>query len=320
VADVLNPGASGRLETRGRIDYFLKGRGLTHLFQPVFDLTSGKCFAVEALARFSGQPRRTPDVWFAEAHAMGAGVDLEVVSVKKALVAMSRLPPGIAMCVNAGPEATGSDEVRQLVAACDSRRVVMELTEQVKVDDYPQLSHALKQLRLMGVRLAIDDTGAGFASLAHILKLAPDLIKLDRELTSGIDRDPVRCALAAALVSFASQTGWRSSPRGSRPYPSSRYSEDLAFVTDRDFSSVDRHRSTRFPAVSPDKRSRLRPRGRRKPRPDRGDCEGKRDRPYAGCVHPRPLVATQQLGKLGPRSSRRRSRTTGALPTRRHVS
>jgi len=207
VADVLNPGASGRLETRGRIDYFLNGRGLTHLFQPVFDLRSGKCFAVEALARFSGRPRRTPDAWFAEAHDMGVGVELEVVSVKKALASLFRLPAGIALCVNARPEAMGSDEVRQLVAACDSRRVVMELTEQVKVDDYPRLSHALKQMRLIGVRLAIDDTGAGFASLAHILKLAPDLIKLDRELTCGIERDPVRSALGAALVSFASRTG-----------------------------------------------------------------------------------------------------------------
>src|ERR1039457_5235451 len=80
-----------------------------------------------------------------------------------------------------------SDEVRKLIASCDSRRVVVELTEQVKVDDYSRLSYALRQLRLMGVRLAIDDTGAGFASLAHILKLTPDIIKLDRELTSGID-------------------------------------------------------------------------------------------------------------------------------------
>jgi EAL domain-containing protein (putative c-di-GMP-specific phosphodiesterase class I) len=60
---------------------------------------------------------------------------------------------------------------------------------------------------LLGVRLAIDDTGAGFASFAHILKLAPEIIKLDRELTSGIDHDPVRAALATALVSFASQLG-----------------------------------------------------------------------------------------------------------------
>jgi EAL domain-containing protein (putative c-di-GMP-specific phosphodiesterase class I) len=83
----------------------------------------------------------------------------------------------------------------------------MELTEEAKVDDYAQLSRALDQLCLLGVRLAIDDTGAGFSSFAHILKLAPDIIKLDRELTSGIDHDPVRAALATALVSFASQLG-----------------------------------------------------------------------------------------------------------------
>ena len=207
VANVLNPGAMGRLEARGRIDSFLNGRGLSHVFQPVFDLTSGKCFAVEALARFSGQPGRTPDVWFAEAHAAGVGVELEVVSAKRALASMPRLPAGIALCVNAGPAALGSDEVCQLITTCDSRRVVLELTEQVRVDDYPLLSHTLEQLRCLGARLAIDDTGAGFASLAHILKLAPELIKLDRELTSGIDHDPVRSALGAALVSFAASTG-----------------------------------------------------------------------------------------------------------------
>jgi len=196
----------GGLETRSRVERVLKGRGLTHVFQPVFDITSGDLFAVEALARFSGQPRQTPDLWFAEAHAMGIGVELEIASVKQALASLPRLPEGIALCVNAGPTAMASDEMLQLLMASQSKRIVMELTEQLKVDDYPGLSHALKQLRFMGVRLAIDDTGAGFASLAHILKLGPDTIKLDRELTSGIDRDPVRHALAAALVSFASQT------------------------------------------------------------------------------------------------------------------
>ena len=170
-------------------------------------MTSGELFGVEALARFSARPKRTPDIWFADAHAMGIGVTLEVASVKEALASLSHLPEDIALCINAGPEAMASDEVLQLLRASDSRRIVMELTEQVKVDDYPRLSCALKQLRLMGVRLAIDDTGAGFASLAHILKLAPDIIKLDRELVSGIDHDPVRGALAAALVTFAGKTG-----------------------------------------------------------------------------------------------------------------
>lgn len=207
VANVLNPGAMRRLEARNRVDRFLKGRGLTHVFQPVFDLSSGDCFAVEALARFSGRPRRGPDVWFAEAHAMGVGVELEIASIKRALSALPLLPADVTLCVNAGPEAIISDEVHRLLENCDSRRVVMELTEETRVDDYTGLSCALDQLCLIGARLAIDDTGAGFASFAHILKLAPDLIKLDRELTSGIDHDAVRAALATALVTFAAGIG-----------------------------------------------------------------------------------------------------------------
>ncbi len=100
-----------------------------------------------------------------------------------------------------------STELFQLLATVDGSRIVMELTEQAHVDDYPRLAGSLEHLYAMGVRLAIDDTGAGFASLAHILKLAPNIIKLDRELTSGIDRDPVRITLAAALVSFAAGLG-----------------------------------------------------------------------------------------------------------------
>ncbi len=207
IANVLNPGALGRLETQSRLDRFLGGRGLTHVFQPVFDITTGDCFAVEALARFSGGAKQSPDVWFAEAHAIGIGVQLEVTSIRRALRAQARLPEGITLCVNAGPEAIVCDEVGELLATCDALRIVMELTEETKVEDYPRLSSALDRLCLLGVRLAIDDTGAGFASFAHILKLAPDIIKLDRELTSGIDHDPVRAALATALVSFAAKLG-----------------------------------------------------------------------------------------------------------------
>ncbi len=207
VANVLNPGASSRLEIRRRIDRVLKGHGLSHVFQPVFDLRSGECFAVEALARFAGRPKRTPDVWFAEAHAMGDGIDLEVISARRALSYSRRLPRGVALCVNASPEAMISEELLHVLEGSDAEHLVMELTEEARVDDYPRLSRVLDEMRLKGVRLAIDDTGAGFASLAHILKLVPDFIKLDRELTSGIDHDPVRIALATALVSFASGLG-----------------------------------------------------------------------------------------------------------------
>ncbi len=204
VANVLSPGAMTRIERRSWVDRFLRGQGLTHAFQPIFDIRTGECFAVEALARFSGQPNRPPDVWFAEAHEMGVGVELELVSVKRALRCLEKLPPDVDLCVNAGPGAMASDDLARLLKLSEPGRVVFELTEETRVDDYPRLSLVLDRLYAMGVRLAIDDTGAGFASLAHILKLVPNVIKLDRELIAGIDRDPVRATLAMALVSFAS--------------------------------------------------------------------------------------------------------------------
>ncbi|MGA8680923.1 MAG: EAL domain-containing protein [Acidimicrobiales bacterium] len=206
VANVLSPGTVGGLEARRRIERVLEGQRLMHHFQPIFDLWSGELFAFEALARFPGKPKRPPDQWFAEAHAAGLGVELEIASMRTALESLSGLPPGIGLCLNAGPDALADEEVLGLLIESDPGRIVIELTEQVPVDDYPRLGDYLARLRLMGARLAIDDTGAGFASLAHILKLSPDLIKLDRALTTGIDCDPVRRALAAALVAFTEQT------------------------------------------------------------------------------------------------------------------
>jgi len=62
-------------------------------------------------------------------------------------------------------------------------------------------------LRERGLRLAVDDAGAGYASFRHILQLKPDIIKLDRSLISGLNANRDQLALAAALVSFAEKTG-----------------------------------------------------------------------------------------------------------------
>jgi EAL domain-containing protein (putative c-di-GMP-specific phosphodiesterase class I) len=84
---------------------------------------------------------------------------------------------------------------------------VLELTEHNPVDDYPTLLDALDRFRRWGGRIAIDDTGAGYASFQHLLWLHPDIIKLDITLTRGINADPARRALAGALVGFATEIG-----------------------------------------------------------------------------------------------------------------
>ena len=86
-------------------------------------------------------------------------------------------------------------------------RVVVELTEHHVIEDYDLVIGTMNDLRVRGARLAVDDTGAGFASLKHILKLAPDVIKLDLHLVRDIDSDPAKRALTAALVRFAADIG-----------------------------------------------------------------------------------------------------------------
>jgi EAL domain-containing protein (putative c-di-GMP-specific phosphodiesterase class I) len=117
------------------------------------------------------------------------------------------LPDGVALSINAGPKTVTAPGFHEAILGVPAHRVIVELTEHNAIDDYPGLVDSLRSLRQKGTRISIDDTGSGYSSLAHILKLAPDLIKLDRDLVSGIDVDPVRRALAAALVSFAAETG-----------------------------------------------------------------------------------------------------------------
>jgi EAL domain-containing protein (putative c-di-GMP-specific phosphodiesterase class I) len=184
---------------RGVID-----RRPTMVFQPVFDLATSRVLGVEALARFDAGT--TPDVWFAEANALGLGTELELAAVKAALQQMDRLKPTQFMAVNASPTVVLDRRLHDLLRKHGQGRVVVEITEHQPVDSYDELSIVRARFRRDNIRVAVDDAGAGYASLHHILKLAPDIIKLDIGLTRDIDRDPVRRALAASLVTFAKET------------------------------------------------------------------------------------------------------------------
>jgi EAL domain-containing protein (putative c-di-GMP-specific phosphodiesterase class I) len=208
VMGVLSPDTVTRIDCGQRIQGVLDDPTvLSMVFQPIVDLVTDEVAAVEALARFDVSPYRAPDVWFHEAHEHGLGVELELLAVTLALAQLPMLPDGVALTINAGPELVMCPRFVNAFLDVPAREVILELTEHTLVDDYPALIAALYELRRRGTRLSIDDTGSGFSSLAHILKLAPDFIKLDRDLVSGIDVDPVRRALATSLVTFAADTG-----------------------------------------------------------------------------------------------------------------
>ncbi len=175
-------------------------------FQPVFDLDDCTIVSLEALARFWTEPMRSPSVWFAEATEVGLGVELELAAIRSALQRLDDFPPGVAIALNVSPTTALDARFCELLFAV-ADRVVIEITEHAQVDDYDALQTALAPLRERGAQLAIDDVGAGFANLRHILRLAPDLVKLDLSLTQEISRDPAREALASSLVGFAEGVG-----------------------------------------------------------------------------------------------------------------
>lgn len=172
------------------------------LFQPIVELGGGTMVGAEALARFGGLPYRPPNAWFAEADAMSLGTDLEVVAVDKALEGLLDLAPDVYLSINVSPATLVDARFSEVISNADPTRLVLELTEHARVGDYDRLDRAMKTFRSAGMRVAVDDAGAGFASLRHILKLRPDLIKLDMSLIRDINLDPFKQALATSLISF----------------------------------------------------------------------------------------------------------------------
>lgn len=148
---------------------------------------------------------RTPLEWFTDAGEAGAAIDLEVRAIEAASGALSRWPGFLS--VNVSPATLLDPRLVRALSGLALPRVVLELTEHAPVSDYSPLLRALAPLRAAGLRLAVDDCGAGYASLAHVLALAPDILKLDVALVRDVDTHPVRQALVRALLAFARATG-----------------------------------------------------------------------------------------------------------------
>ena len=135
---------------------------------------------------------------------LALGVQLELTTIAQALRELDRVPEGAYLAVNCSHHAATSSQLARLLGS-DAGRIVLEITEHEAVEDYVALVTALAPLREMGARIAIDDAGAGFASMRHTLQITPDIVKMDMSLTRGIDADRAKRALAAALISFTEE-------------------------------------------------------------------------------------------------------------------
>lgn len=188
-----------------RVADIIDGEEFHPVFQPIVDLVTGRVVGVEALTRFTAEPQQSPDKWFHAANAAGLGVELELAAVRKALAQLPSIPDGAYMSVNLSPAVLA--EALELLSAVDCTRVVVEITEHEQIADYDALIATTVELRARGIRFAVDDAGSGYSSLSHVLRLRPDIVKLDLALVRDVDADLARQALARALVEFATNFG-----------------------------------------------------------------------------------------------------------------
>lgn len=193
--------------TRQRTRDMITSRHFDIVYQPIMDAVTRRPKGFESLCRFRSEPYRPPNVWIEEAQEVGMQQELEICLIEEALKALNHLPDDVYISVNASPDTVSSGELADVLQPWPAERIVLEVTEHSKVEDYDALLRQLEILRFRGVRLAIDDAGAGYAGLQHIVQLHPDIIKLDISLTQQIDESVVRRSLGAALVNFANEIG-----------------------------------------------------------------------------------------------------------------
>jgi diguanylate cyclase (GGDEF)-like protein len=178
---------------------------ITPVFQPIFDLRSQEVVGYEALSRFPAEVGYSPQEWFDLARKHGLAVELEAAAVHAALAVPGR-PDGVSLALNLSPEALLSGR-ETLNLPEDLSAITVEVTENALVTEGPELELALQDLRARGARIAVDDAGVGYAGFAQLVRVRPDVVKLDRSLVENVNVQPTKAAVIKAFVGFAQDTG-----------------------------------------------------------------------------------------------------------------
>ncbi|WP_198152761.1 EAL domain-containing protein [Pseudofrankia sp. DC12] len=189
-----------------RVQTLIDDGGPDIVYQPVYDVIDGSVAVVEALSRFpagSGGPEQ----WFLDAESVGLGRELETAAVRNALRVLPDLPAPAVLSVNASPSVITSRGLADLFAAVPAGHLAVEVTEHARIDDYATVRTIREELRGQGIRIALDDFGAGYCGLQRMLELRPDYVKIDRALISRIDVDPAYEVLARAVVTLSREIG-----------------------------------------------------------------------------------------------------------------
>lgn len=192
-----------RSEMRQLLDDVVETGAMYAVWQPIVDTATGDLTSVEALTRFDTEPYRPPNEWFEQAIELGEAVKLERNALARGMAILPKLPARTRISCNLSGQAVLDPSIQEFLLERQLDRVTVEITEHDTITDYQRLIRAIKPLRDRGMKLAIDDFGAGYASFRHIVGLDPDIIKIDMSLVRGIDRSKTARSIVRALCRFA---------------------------------------------------------------------------------------------------------------------
>jgi diguanylate cyclase (GGDEF)-like protein len=194
-------------QQRAEIDALLElEEPIKPVYQPLVELSTGRLIGFEALSRFNAEEQRTPDAWFNQAARCGRGLALEMAAIKAALGSAQNRPPGTYLSLNFSPSALGSPKLMAILPR-NMSDIVVEVTEHELASEDGALEDGLAKMRARGARIAVDDAGAGYAGLNQVMRVQPDVIKLDRSLIEGVHSDSAKSALVEFFVMFARRVG-----------------------------------------------------------------------------------------------------------------
>lgn len=178
---------------------------ITVVYQPIVNLHTRAIFAHEALVRSNSPLFRDPIALFAEAVASGASGVLGRRIREVAVEGCEDVP----LFLNVHPSefdeswlVQPDDPIFQHVPP-----VYLEVTESVPLSHFSYCHNVLREIRSKGVRLAIDDFGAGYSNVKYIADLSPEVVKLDRDLISGLATSQRARKLVSNLVRLCVDMG-----------------------------------------------------------------------------------------------------------------
>jgi diguanylate cyclase (GGDEF)-like protein len=194
-------------QQRAEIDALLAlDEPIKPVYQPLVELSTGRLIGFEALSRFNSEEQRAPDAWFNQAARCGRGLALEIAAIKAALANARNRPAGTYLSLNFSPSALGSPKLMAVLPR-NMSDIVVEVTEHELASEDGALEEGLAKMRARGARIAVDDAGAGYAGLNQVMRVQPDVIKLDRSLIEGVHSDSAKSALVEFFVMFARRVG-----------------------------------------------------------------------------------------------------------------